>query len=105
MFAIVESGGKQYRVAEGDVLRLEKLEAETGSEVQLPVLLLGSGDDAGSVKIGAPNVDGATVKAEIISHGRGDKIHVYKFKAKSNYRRHTGHRQQFTEVRITAVSG
>lgn len=104
MFAIVESGGKQYRVAEGDVLRLEKLEAETGSEVELPVLLLSDGDAAG-VKIGAPNVDGASVKAEVIGHGHGDKIHVYKFKAKSNYRRHIGHRQQFTEVRITAVSG
>ena len=105
MFAIVESGGKQYRVAEGDVLRLEKLEAETGSEVVLPVLLFSNGDDAAGVKIGAPNVEGATVKAEVIGHGRGEKIHVYKFKAKSNYRRHTGHRQQFTEVRITAVSG
>ncbi len=102
MFAIVESGGKQYRVAEGDVLRLEKLEAEAGSEVELPVLLF-SGDDA--VKVGAPNVEGATVKAEVIGHGRGDKIDVYKFKAKTNYRRHIGHRQQFTEVRITSVQG
>lgn len=102
MFAIVESGGKQYRVAEGDVLRLEKLEAEAGATVQLPVLLLGGGD-ADGVKVGAPNVDGATVKAEVIAHGRGDKIHVYKFKAKNNYRRHIGHRQPFTEVRITAV--
>lgn len=103
MFAIVESGGKQYRVAEGDVLRLEKLVADAGTEVQLPVLLLGNGDDASSLKVGEPNVDGATVRAEVIGHGRGDKIHVYKFKAKNNYRRHIGHRQQFTEVRITAV--
>lgn len=101
MFAIVESGGKQYRVAEGDVLRLEKLDAEAGAQVELPVLLLG-GD---SVKIGAPRVDGASVKAEVIGHGRGQKIHVYKFKAKNNYRRHIGHRQTFTEVRIVSVKG
>ena len=72
------------------------------AEVELPVLLF-SGDDA--VKVGAPNVEGATVKAEVIGHGRGDKIDVYKFKAKTNYRRHIGHRQQFTEVRITSVQG
>jgi len=101
MFAIVEAGGKQYRVAEGDVLRLEKLDAEAGSTVELPVLLLG-GD---SVKVGAPRVDGASVTAEVIAHGRGDKLHVYKFKAKSNYRRHIGHRQSFTEVRIVSVQG
>jgi len=103
MFAIVESGGKQYRVAEGDVLRLEKLEAEAGTEVELPVLLFSNGDDA--VKVGAPNVEGASVRAEVLGHGRGDKIDVYKFKAKTNYRRHIGHRQQFTEVRITSLEG
>jgi len=101
MFAIVESGGKQYRVAEGDVLRLEKLDAEAGTQVELPVLLLG-GD---SVKVGAPRVDGASVTAEVVAHGRGAKLHVYKFKAKSNYRRHIGHRQPFTEVRIVSVQG
>ncbi len=101
MFAIVESGGKQYRVAEGDVLRLEKLDADAGSQVELPVLLLGSGD----VKVGNPLVDGAKVTAEVIGHGRGEKIDVYKFKAKSNYRRHIGHRQDYTEVKITKVEG
>ena len=101
MFAIVESGGKQYRVAEGDVLRLEKLDAEAGATVELPVLLLGSSD----VKVGTPTVDGAKVTAEVIGHGRGDKVHVYKFRAKTNYRRHIGHRQSYTEVRITKVEG
>lgn len=101
MYAIVESGGKQYRVAEGDVLRLEKLDAEAGAQVELPVLLFG-GD---SVVIGAPRVDGALVKAEVLGHGRGNKIHIYKFKAKNNYRRHIGHRQAFTEVRIVSVQG
>ncbi len=101
MFAIIETGGKQYRVQKGDVLRLEKLEAEAGSVVDLPVLLLG-GD---TVTIGAPRVEGASVKAEVVSHGRGDKIHIYKFKAKTNYRRHTGHRQPYTEVRVTDIVG
>ncbi|HEX7000870.1 MAG TPA: 50S ribosomal protein L21 [Trueperaceae bacterium] len=101
MFAIVESGGKQYRVAEGDVLRLEKLDADAGSQVELPVLLLGSDE----VKVGSPIVDGAKVTAEVIGHGRGDKVHVYKFKAKTNYRRHIGHRQDYTEVKITKVEG
>lgn len=101
MFAIVKSGGKQYRVEEGDVLRLEALEAEVGQTVDLPVLMLG-GD---ATKIGTPLVDGAKVQAEVVGHGRGEKIYVKKFKAKANYRRRTGHRQAFTEVRVTAVAG
>jgi len=101
MFAIVESGGKQYNVAEGDVLRVEKLAAEPGQTVELPVLLLG----ADEITVGAPRVDGASVKAEILGHGRGEKLHIYKFKAKANYRRHRGHRQAFTELRITEIAG
>ena len=100
MFAVIKSGGKQYRVQEGDVLKLETLEGELGDTVEMPVMLLG-GDD---VKVGKPYVDGASVKAEVVSHGRGKKIDVYKFKAKSNYRRHIGHRQPYTEVRITEIS-
>ena len=100
MFAIIASGGKQYRVQEGDVVRLEKLEAETGATVEFPVLVLGGE----SVTVGTPRVDGAVVSAEVVSHGRGEKIHVRKFKAKTNYRRHLGHRQPFTEVRITGIS-
>ncbi|MBW7915746.1 MAG: 50S ribosomal protein L21 [Trueperaceae bacterium] len=101
MFAIVEAGGKQYRVAEGDVLKVEKLTAEPGATVELPVLLVGGE----AVKVGAPHVAGASVQAEVIGHGRGDKIHIYKFKAKANYRRHIGHRQEFTSVRITSIRG
>ena len=101
MFAIIKSGGKQYRVSEGDVLRLEGLTGEPGDVVELPVLL-SSGD---SVKVGSPFVEGANVKAEILSHGRGRKLHIYKFKAKANYRRKTGHRQPYTEVRITGLEG
>lgn len=100
MFAIVQSGGKQYRVAEGDVLRLELLPAEPGDTVELPVMMV-AGDD---IKVGAPLVEGANVRAEVLSHGRGDKIYVYKFKAKSNYRRKNGHRQPYTEVRITEIA-
>ena len=99
MFAIIASGGKQYRVQEGDVVRLEKLEADLGATVEFPVLVLG-GEQA---SVGAPRVDGAVVSAEVVAHGRGDKLHVRKFKAKSNYRRHLGHRQHYTEVRITAI--
>lgn len=101
MFAIVQSGGKQYRVEEGDVLRLESLQAEIGDTVELPVMMMG-GDD---VKVGSPLLDGAQVRAEVVSHGRGDKIYVNKFKAKANYRRRAGHRQPYTEVRITGVEG
>lgn len=101
MFAIIQSGGKQYRVAEGDVLRLEALAAEAGDVVELPVMLL-SGDE---VKVGSPLVDGAAVRAEVLSHGKGDKLYIYKFKAKANYRRKNGHRQAYTEVRIKEIAG
>ena len=102
MFAIIQSGGKQYRVAEGDVLKLESLKAEPGDTVELPVMMLSGNDE---VKVGAPLVDGANVKAEVVSHGRGKKIYIYKFKAKANYRRKNGHRQPYTEVRIKEIAG
>ncbi len=108
MFAVVQSGGKQYRVAEGDVLRLESLQAQPGDTVDLPVMMLGGsagGNGEGEVRVGTPLVDGASVKAEVISHGRGDKIYIYKFKAKANYRRKNGHRQPYTEVRVTEIAG
>jgi large subunit ribosomal protein L21 len=101
MFAIIKSGGKQYRVSQGEVLRLESLAAEPGDVVELPVLMTG-GD---SVRVGKPFVEGAVVKAEVLGHGRGPKLHIYKFKAKANYRRKTGHRQPYTEVRITGLEG
>lgn len=100
MFAVIQSGGKQYNVSEGDVVRLETLQAELGETVSLEVLMLG-GDD---VKVGTPFVDGASVRAEVVSHGRGKKLYIYKFKAKSNYRRKTGHRQGYTDVRITEIA-
>lgn len=98
MFAIVKTGGKQYRVAEGDVLKVEKLAADAGTELELPVLLL-SGDD---VKVGEDAAK-AKVTVEVIGHGRGPKLDVYKYKAKANYRRKIGHRQDYTEVRVKSV--
>ena len=100
MFAIIQSGGKQYRVAEGDIIRLEKLTAEPGDSVDFEVMMV-AGDD---IKVGQPLVEGARVKAEVLEHGRGDKLYVYKFKAKSNYRRKIGHRQNFTAVKITEIA-
>lgn len=100
MFAIIESGGKQYRVSEGDTVKLELLGAEVGQSVDLPVLLLG-GD---SVKVGKPYVDGASVKAEVVSHGKDKKLYSYRYIAKTNVRRKSGHRQPYTEVKITAIS-
>ena len=101
MFAVIQSGGKQYSVAEGDVVRLESLSASPGDTVALEVMML-AGDE---VKVGAPLVEGASVKAEVLEHGRGKKLYIYKFTAKSNYRRKTGHRQGYTEVRITEITG
>ena len=100
MFTVIQSDGKQYRVADGDVVRLELLKAEPGDTVELPVVMLG-GDDP---KIGTPLVSGASVKAEVVEHGKDKKIYINKFKAKVNYRRRTGHRQQYTAVRITEIA-
>lgn len=100
--AIIKTGGKQYRIAVGDKLRIEKLDTEVGSAVEFnEVLLVGRGAEA---KIGTPFVDGAKVSGLIKSHGRGKKLVVYKFRRRKNYRRKNGHRQAFTEVEITGIS-
>ncbi|WP_135257498.1 50S ribosomal protein L21 [Thermus caldilimi] len=101
MFAIVKTGGKQYRVEPGLRLRVEKLEAEPGSEVTLPVLLLG-GEKAA---VGAPVVEGAKVVAEVLGHGKGKKVTISRFKAKVQYRRKKGHRQPYTEILIKEIQG
>ena len=100
MYAIIATGGKQYRVSEGDILYIEKLEADLDSEVTFPVLFLG-GD---KVVAGTPVVEGASVTGKVLQHGRGQKIVIYKFKAKKNYRRKQGHRQPFTKVEITGIT-
>ncbi|WP_243028306.1 50S ribosomal protein L21 [Thermus albus] len=101
MFAIVKTGGKQYRVEPGLKLRVEKLMAEPGSQVELPVLLLGGEKTA----VGAPFVEGAKVVAEVLGHGKGKKITVSRFKAKVQYRRKKGHRQPYTEILIKEIQG
>jgi len=101
MFAIIQSGGKQYRVSEGDVLQLESLAVEPGEVVEFSAMMI-AGEE---VRVGTPILDGASVEAEVLAHGRGAKLQVVKFKAKSNYRRRIGHRQDYTEVRITKITG
>ncbi|MEK9543409.1 MAG: 50S ribosomal protein L21 [Luminiphilus sp.] len=103
MYAVIESGGKQHRVEEGEVLKLEKLELATGETVEFDrVLMVGSGAD---VKIGTPVVEGGKVSAEILSHGRHEKIRIVKFNRRKHYRNETGHRQWYTEVKITGIEG
>ncbi len=99
--AIIRTGGKQYRVSPGSVLRVEKLPAAEGTAVNFEVLLVGQGD---AVKVGRPVVAGASVVGQVVRHGRGQKLIVYKFRKRTNYRKKQGHRQAFTEVKITAIN-
>jgi large subunit ribosomal protein L21 len=100
MYAVIESGGKQYRVAEGDEIQVEKLEIEAGKEVDFDRVLMVA--DEGNVKIGSPTVEGAKVKATVKEHGRGKKIIVYKHK--KNYHKKQGHRQSYTRLHIDKIS-
>ena len=101
MFAVFLSGGKQHRVNEGDVLKLERLKAEPGEDVEFDkVLLVADGND---VSIGQPYVEGGRIEARVLSHDRAKKIRVIKFKRRKNYLRRQGHRQWYTEVRITGI--
>ena len=101
MYAIIETGGKQYKVEANDVINVEKLDVEVGSKVELPVLML---VDAGKVTNGNPYVNGAKVTAEVVEQGKADKIVVFKYKAKKNYRRKQGHRQPYTALKILSVN-
>ena len=100
MYAVIESGGKQYRVAEGDEIQVEKLDIEAGKEVDLDRVLMVGGE--GDVKVGSPTVEGATVKATVKEHLRGKKIIVYKHK--KNYHKKQGHRQNYTRLHIDKIS-
>lgn len=102
MYAVIVSGGKQHRVTEGEVLKLEKIEVETGGTVEFDRVLLVAKDD--DVKVGAPVVDGAKVTAEVVSHGRHDKVKILKFKRRKHHLKQMGHRQWYTEVKITGIN-
>lgn len=102
MYAIIETGGKQYKVSEGDVIQVEKLGVEAGSDYSFDnVLLVADGDD---LKIGAPYVAGAAVKASVIGDGKAKKVIVYKFKSKKTYHKKNGHRQPFTSLKIESIN-
>ena len=101
MYAVIESGGKQHRVIEGETLKLEKIEVATGETVEFDKVLMVGGD---TIKIGTPLLAGSKVTAEVIAHGRHKKVKIIKFNRRKHYRRETGHRQWFTEVKITAIT-
>ena len=101
MYAIIRTGDKQFRVEAGKTIRIPSLAAEVGEEVTFPEVLLASTD--GEVKVGAPTVEGAEVTGEVVAHGKGEKIIVFKWKRRKNYRRKQGHRQKYTEVRIDEI--
>lgn len=102
MFAIIETGGKQYRVKEGDVIRVEKLDGAEGDSLEFShVLCVGSAED---VKWGTPTLDGVTVTGKVLEQGRAPKIVVFRYRAKSNHRRRKGHRQPFTAIKIEAIN-
>ena len=103
MYAVIKTGGKQYRVVPGEKLRVESLDANVGAELSLgSVLVIGDGE---AVHVGTPLVSGAEVKAKVLSHGRGDKVHIFKLRRRKHYQKHQGHRQGYTEIEITAISG
>lgn len=103
MYAVIKAGGKQYRVSAGEKLRLERIDGDVGSEVQLgEVLMVGSGE---AVKIGTPLLSGVSVTGKILSHGQGDKVKIFKIRKRKHYQKRQGHRQRYTEVQITAING
>jgi large subunit ribosomal protein L21 len=103
MYAIVETGGKQYRVKPGDTIAVERLTGEPGEVLDLGRVLLIAGSGDGDTRVGTPGVDGAIVRAEVVEHARGEKIIVFRYKSKVRYRRKTGHRQSLTRLRITDI--
>ena len=103
MYAVIETGGKQYKVSEGDVIYVEKLDVEAGADVAFDkVLLIGEGSD---VKVGAPVVDGVSVAGKVIKNDKAKKVVVYKYKPKTGYHKKQGHRQPYTKVEITKING
>ena len=102
MYAVIRTGGKQYRVVSGEKLKIEQIPAEVGAEVTLDqVLMLGQGE---AVQIGTPLVTGAAVRATVLSHGRHDKIRIFKMRRRKHSQKHQGHRQNYTEIRVDAIA-
>ena len=103
MYAVVKTGGKQYKVAPGQKLKVEQIPADVGAEVILDqVLMVGEGE---TIRLGQPNVAGATVKATVVAHGRGEKVRIFKMRRRKHYQKHQGHRQNYTELQIDAIVG
>ena len=102
MYAVIKTGGKQYKVAEGDVIRVEKLDAEAGQDIKIEDVLMVEND--GNVTVGTPLVAGAAVSAKVQAHGRGPKIKIVKFKRRKHSRKQMGHRQSYTELAITGIA-
>jgi large subunit ribosomal protein L21 len=102
MYAVIKTGGKQYRVAAGEKIKVEQIPADVGSQITLDqVLLIGEGE---SIKIGTPLITGATVTASVLAQGRHDKVKIFKMRRRKHYQKHQGHRQNYTEIRIDAIS-
>jgi len=102
MYAVIKTGGKQYRVVAGEKLKVEQIPADIGAQITLDqILMVGEG---GAVKIGAPLVQGASVQATVVSHGRHDKVKIFKMRRRKHYQKHQGHRQNYTEIRIDGIS-
>jgi large subunit ribosomal protein L21 len=103
MYAVIKTGGKQYKVAAGEKLKVEQIPADIGSEITLDqVLAVGAGD---SIKFGVPLVDGATVLATVVAHGRHDKVKIFKMRRRKHYQKRQGHRQNYTELQIVSING
>ena len=103
MYAVIKTGGKQYKVAAGDKIRVEQIPADVGAEVVLDqVLMVGEGE---SVRLGQPTLAGAAVKATVVGHGRGDKVQIFKMRRRKHYRKQQGHRQNYTELKIDSIVG
>ena len=103
MYAVIKTGGKQYKVAAGEKIKVEAIAADVGQEITIDqVLAVGNGAD---LKVGTPWVAGASVKATVVAHGKHDKVRIFKMRRRKHYQKHGGHRQQYTELQVSAVNG
>jgi large subunit ribosomal protein L21 len=103
MYAVIKTGGKQYRVAAGEKLKIDELAVDVGAEIVLDLVLLVA--DGGNLKMGRPLVTGASVQAKVLAQGRHDKVRIFKLRRRKHYQKHQGHRQNFTEIEITGITG